>query len=66
MPVGIESNDQEFYDKLNREDFSKATVCDRCKKKPPVDTMRYTNYRSVCVDCRDFLINDIANQCVNE
>jgi hypothetical protein len=57
---GPDANDQEFFDRLNRERFDAAAVCERCKRRPPTDIMIYTNYCAVCRACRDYLLDSLA------
>jgi hypothetical protein len=52
---GREANDQALFDRWNQERFDKATVCERCKERPPTDIMRYTAYCAVCRQCADEL-----------
>lgn len=62
---GPEANHQEFFDQLNLERFNKAEVCERCKKRPPAEIMRYTNYCAVCRECADELLTDLR-ECQEE
>ncbi len=55
----VDKYSQEIFDSWNLERFNKAIVCERCKKNPPTDIMRYTSYIAVCESCRDFLLEDM-------
>lgn len=57
---GPASDHQAEFDRRNRERFDAAPLCERCKRRPPTDIMRYTSYCAVCAECRDFLLEDIA------
>jgi hypothetical protein len=56
---GPQADRQEHFDRVDRALFDATPLCERCKKRPPTDILRYTAFRAVCRECRDFILDSI-------